>query len=396
MRTKHFNTPSSTQGKRYRRTLLALALAGSLSLSACGVGAKNSQGEAAPTSSQSTSVGSAQTPANGTAEAGGKSGEAASAQNDGTPAPDPRALTGVSEVPELPDPTPIAGNYPQKLPVTLKDFNGNDITIKDTSRILALDIYGTLSRTVISLGYGKNLVGRTISSVEKQLADLPIVTQNGHNLNVEAVLNLKPTLIIADRTIGPPEAIQQLAAAGIPVYMVDPVRHLETNGQLIKTVAQVLGVPAAGEALAQRTDQEVAAAKAKIANWAPKEPMRGAFLYVRGKAGIFFILGSEDGATELLQGVSAKDVAGENGIKTVSPANPEALVKLNPEVIFVMKDGLHSTGDLDGFMSRPGVKQTIAGQKTRLISIPDGISLSFGPQSGQVLELVARALYGVK
>ena len=39
---------------------------------------------------------------------------------------------------------------------------------------------------------------------------------------------------------------------------------------------------------------------------------------------------------------------------------------------------------------------TIAGRNHRVIAIPDGISLSFGPQTGEVLTSVAKALYGVK
>ncbi|MCP6379759.1 ABC transporter substrate-binding protein, partial [Klebsiella pneumoniae] len=83
-------------------------------------------------------------------------------------------------------------------------------TIKSTSRILALDLYGTLSRTLIGLGLGDKIVGRTVSSTEKQLHDRPVVTETGHVLNVEAVAGLKPSVIIADRSVGPKEALDQL------------------------------------------------------------------------------------------------------------------------------------------------------------------------------------------
>lgn len=90
-----------------------------------------------------------------------------------------------------------------------------------------MDLEGTLSRTVIALGYGANIVGKTVSSTEKQLAEVPVVTQNGHTLNVEAILALQPTVILVDRSIGPPEAIEQLRAAGIPIVLVDPARGIE-------------------------------------------------------------------------------------------------------------------------------------------------------------------------
>ncbi|MCS4484386.1 ABC transporter substrate-binding protein [Gleimia sp. 6138-11-ORH1] len=310
--------------------------------------------------------------------------------------PDPHTLTGLTVVEDIADPKPISGDFPAKLPVTITDFENNSVTITDTSRILALDLTGTLSRTVIALGHGDKLVGRTVSSTETQLADIPVVTENGHTLNVEAILSLKPTVIIADRSVGPPEALDQLRAAGIPVVLVDPQRGLEHNSPLIKTVATVLGIPAAGDALAARTQEETDAAIAQIKQWAPEQPIEAAFLYVRGTGGVFFILGSDEGATALIRSVGAKDLATENGITGVTPANAEALVALNPEVIFTMSGGLESTEGLEGLMARPGVSQTRAGKTQRVIAIPDGLSLSFGPQTGETLLAVAKALYGVK
>ncbi|MDO5061172.1 MAG: ABC transporter substrate-binding protein [Actinomycetaceae bacterium] len=310
--------------------------------------------------------------------------------------PDPRSLKGLSVVPDIADPTPISGDFKQTLPVNLTDFENNTVTVTDTSRILALDLSGTLSRTVIALGYGDKLVGRTVSSTETRLKDLPVVTENGHTLNVEAVLNLKPTVIVADRSVGPPEALDQLRAAGIPVVLVDPKRGIDQNDALIKSVSKALGVPEAGDALAKRTKEETDAALAQIKEWVPAKPLEASFLYVRGTGGVFFILGSDEGATELLTGVGAKDLATANGLTGVTPANAEALVALNPEVIFTMSGGLESTEGLAGLMARPGVAETRAGKNQRVIAIPDGLSLSFGPQTGETLLAVAKALYGVE
>ncbi len=309
--------------------------------------------------------------------------------------PDPRSLSGVSEVEALPDPQVIEGDFEQVLPAQVTDEEGNQVTVSSTERIVPLDLYGTISRTVIALGYGDHIVGRTVSSTENQLANLPVVTENGHSINVEAVLSLKPTVIIADRSVGPPEALDQLRAAGVPLVLINPHRSLDSNAKLIASVAAALGADKAGEALNERVEQEISTARQQIAAWAPEKPLDIAFLYVRGSGGIFFILGSEDGATELIEAVGGRDMASANNISGVTPATAESLVTLDPEVIFVMKDGLESTGGLEGFLNRPGVNQTRAGAKQRLIAIPDGVSLAFGPQSADIITAVARALYGV-
>ena len=51
-----------------------------------------------------------------------------------------------------------------QLPVTVTDAQGTEVTVTDTSRVLALDVYGTLARTVFELGLGDHLVGRDIST----------------------------------------------------------------------------------------------------------------------------------------------------------------------------------------------------------------------------------------
>ena len=428
----------------YRR-VAGVGLALTMLVAGCGHSSSTSQGPA----TSSTPVPSVAT----------SSTRAASATSQAArDLPDPHTLRGLTEVPELPDPKPVEGSSAQKLPVTVTDVEGNKVTIKSTSRILALDLYGTLSRTLIGLGLGDKIVGRTVSSTEKQLHDRPVVTENGHVLNVEgnkvtikstsrilaldlygtlsrtliglglgdkivgrtvsstekqlhdrpvvtenghvlnveAVAGLKPSVIIADRSVGPKEALDQLRKSGIPVVLVDPHRSVGSTPQLIRTIADAVGKPDAGEALVKRTQEQIDQAKKQIAAWKPAKPMRVAFLYVRGNAGVFFILGSENGASELIQGVGADDVASDKGITTLVPANAESLVSINPDAIFVMRDGLASTGGMKGLLARAGVANTTAGRKQRVISIPDGISLSFGPQTGEVLTAVAKALYGVK
>lgn len=366
------------------RKHIAAALASALLLTGCGV-------QEAEEIDETTAAQSAQPSTEETAQPSTESAE----PSDAVDVPDPRTLTGLTQVPELSDPEPIEGDFDQTLPVTIVDHEDNEVTVTDTSRILALDLSGSLSRTVIALGYGDSIVGRSISSTEDQLADVPIVTAQGHSLNTEAILNLRPTLVIADRTIGPPEALEQIKASGIPVVLVDPEHKLETNSERIQEVADILGVSEAGEALVERTEAGIDAALEEISAWVPDEPLTVAFLYVRGTAGVFFIFGEDNGTSALIESVGARDAASEHGISGTVPANAESLLMLNPDVIFTMTDGLESTDGVDGLLARPGMSDTTAGKNERIIAIPDGMSLSFGPQTGEVLVAVAKALYGV-
>ncbi|WP_213815941.1 hemin ABC transporter substrate-binding protein [Glaciihabitans sp. dw_435] len=314
----------------------------------------------------------------------------------GTPLPDPHSLTGASTAASISDVVPIATDVTSVLPVTVTDEEGTKVTITDTSRILALDLYGTLAETVVGLGLADKLVGRTVSNTMASMADLPLVTQDGHELNGEAILKLKPTVILTDKSIGPREVQDQLRDAGVAVVFFDGSRSLATVGEQILAVGHALGVDTAAQQLADRSEQEITDAKADIAAMAPSDPakkLRIAFLYVRGAGSIFFILGKGEGADDLIDSLGAIDVATEAGITGARPANSEALLAINPDLILTMTGGVESTGGLKGLLARPGVSDTTAGNNHRVVDMSDGQILSFGPTTGAVLRSLAQAIY---
>jgi iron complex transport system substrate-binding protein len=158
---------------------------------------------------------------------------------------DPRSWEGPTSAVTAPTPVdPVTGPQPQ-LPVTVEDAQGTEVTVADTSRILALDLHGTLSRTVHELGLGGQVVGRDTSTQFAEAADLPLVTQNGHDLNAEAILALDPTVILTDTSLGPWDVVLQMRDAGIPVVVTDSHRGLDNLSSLTMEVADALGGPSA-------------------------------------------------------------------------------------------------------------------------------------------------------
>lgn len=292
---------------------------------------------------------------------------------------------------------PVAEDPAPQLPVTVTDMQGTEVTVTDTSRILALDIYGTLSRVVYELGLGDRLVGRDVSSAYAETADLPLVTAHGHELSAEAILALEPTVILTDTSLGPWDVILQMRDAGIPVVVLDPERDLSAVPELVREVARALGVPEEGELLASRTETEIQAKLSEIAAIAPQDPaekLRVVFLYVRGQSGVYYMFGSGSGADALVTGLGALDVATEIGMDGMRPLNDEGLVKAAPDVILMMSDGLESVGGVDGLLERlPAVASTPAGQKRRIVDMDDAQILSFGPDTADVLDALAVALY---
>ena len=316
-------------------------------------------------------------------------------------AADPRALTGPSTaLIESTAINPVAIDPAQSLPVTVvsRDLDGDrQVVVDDTSRVLALDIAGSIAATVFALGFGDDVVGRDISTTFPEAASLPIVTSSGHAISSEAVLALRPTLVITDGTVGPTDVVLQLREAGVTVVYVDAEPGLSAPAELARQVSAALGSPETGELLAQRLERELAEVLATIASIRPGNPgdrVRILFLYLRGASGIYYLFGEESGADELITGLGGIDVAGEIGWTGLRPMTDEALVAANPDLILVMTGGLESVGGVDGLLAeKPAVGLTRAGETRRFVDMDDGEVLSFGPRTPTVLDALARAIY---
>lgn len=314
---------------------------------------------------------------------------------------DPKTAEGPRTAIVAPDAVePIVDNPAQTLPATVvsHDPGGDrDVVVDDTSRVLALDIAGSLAATVWGLGLGDTLVGRDMSTTFPGTENLPIVTSGAHAVNGESVLALHPTLVITDGSIGPRDVLEQLRDSGVTVVFVDNESSFTGAARLAGDIGDALGVPEVGQQLADRITEQVAATIAQISEIAPATDdgkLRTMFLYLRGGSGIYYLFGEESGASELIHALGARDIAGELGWRGSTPMTDEAMIQADPDVILVMTDGIASAGGVDALLAaKPAIALTTAGQHRRFVDMADGEILSFGPRSALVLDALARALY---
>lgn len=366
----------SSAARRVRRAALSVALAAGLALAGCATAAPAPHAPVSPVADR--------TPL-----------------SELTALADPKAYEGPSTA-VLADAAiaPVAIDPAQDLPVTVtsRDLDGDvEVTITDASRIVAMDLSGSLAATVWGLGFGDRLVGRDISTTFPGVEDLPVITSSGHSVNAEAIIALKPTLVLTDGSIGPLDVVQQLRDVGITVVFVEDTASFDGAVAMAHAVGEILGAPAVGELLAERLQRELDATRAAIAAIAPKDDadrLRIVFLYLRGSAGVYYLFGEESGADDLIEGLAAIDVAGELGWSGMQPLTDEAMVAANPDLILVMSSGLASVGGVDRLVAdKPAIALTTAGQHRRFVDMADGQILSFGPRAADVLDALARAVY---
>lgn len=295
---------------------------------------------------------------------------------------------------------PITDEPEVNLPttVTSDDLSGpRDVTVSRAERVLALDMSGSLAATVWALGLGDRLVGRDISTTFPGVEDLPVVTGSGHAISPEAVLELRPDLIVTDGTIGPLDVVLQLREAGITVVFVREQPGLDAPAALARSVADLFGIPEVGDALATRITEELERVLGTIADNTPQardDKLRMVFLYIRGANGIYYLFGQESGAGDLIEGLGGIDIATEVGWTGLRPMTDEALIEANPDLILVMSDGLESVGGPEELVQlKPAIGLTRAGQNLRFVDMDDSQVLSFGPRTPAIMDALARAIY---
>ncbi|TQM32828.1 heme/hemin ABC transporter substrate-binding protein [Nocardia bhagyanarayanae] len=314
-------------------------------------------------------------------------GSDSEATGSGQRGPSTATVGNLDPVPIGPAPTPV-------LPVTVRSFDGTEVTVTSAERIIAADRYGTLAQTVWALGLGPNLIGRSTSAAFPAVQNLPNVTGGSGSLNVESILALRPTVFLTDTTSAAPAVREQLRAAGVTVVYFDPQRTMDGVAPQIEAVAAALGVPQRGQELAKRTRDEIAAASAAVP--AQDKPLRIAFLYLRSTA-ITMMAGPGSGADSLITAIGGEDAGTVAGLtEPFTAITSEAMIGAAPDVLLVMTDGLSSVGGVDGLLKVPGIAQTPAGKNKRVVDMSDAVLLSFGPNTGRVVAALNEAVYGAK
>ncbi|MFJ1746584.1 hemin ABC transporter substrate-binding protein [Streptomyces sp. NPDC088116] len=319
----------------------------------------------------------------------GCGGNGTGSGNGGTDAADPERHPAASPADRV---EPLATVPEPHLPTTVNSADGGKVTVTSADRVVPLT--GSLNEIVFTLGLGKRVVARDITATFEQAAKLPVVTR-AHDVSAEGVLSLRPTLVLADTTTGPAEAIEQIRDAGIPLVVVEPAKSLDDVGARIDAVAGALGVETAGAELKQRTEQRISRVQQDIPAHASGGPKpRVAFLYLRGSASVYLLGGAGSGASSLLEAAGAVDAGKASGLrKDFTAITSEALAKAAPDAILVMTKGLDSVGGPDGLVKIPGVAETPAGLDRRVVSVDDGVLLNYGPRTDEVLESIVKQLY---
>lgn len=270
----------------------------------------------------------------------------------------------------------------------VNDADGKPVVVRDTSRIVVIGT--SLAETVQALGAADRVVGVDNPSTE-YLPQFSSAAKVGSRttLNAEGILSRKPSVVILTSDCGPPQVIEQLRGAGIPILSLTPNYTIEQVKARTSTIAALLGLSEKGAELNRAIDTDLEAAKALLAN--KKSTPKVMFVGRGPNMPNATMSGTGTTIDEMI-----KLAGGENPMKDFTgfrPMTDEAVVAAAPDIILMTEKSFERSGGIDGVLQFPGVSATPAGRDRRIVAVSDMYFQGFGPGVGKAVRELAMKFF---
>lgn len=257
----------------------------------------------------------------------------------------------------------------------------------DSSRLVAIG--GSVTEIVYALGEEDRLIARDSTSVfPPEALELPDVGYM-RALSPEGVLAVNPSLIITLEGSGPPEAVEVLQKASIPMVTIPDQFDREGILEKVRIVGEALGVSDKAAALAQQIEDDIDNAEELTADVAERKKV----LFVLSLQGGRVLASGTDTAAD---GIIAM-AGGINAVKEYpgyKQLTDEAIIKAAPDLILAMDRGGDHATQVDQLIAHPAIAATPAAQTKNVVRMDGAFLLGFGPRTAAAARDLAHALYG--
>ncbi len=241
----------------------------------------------------------------------------------------------------------------------------------------------SLTETVCELGGCQRLVGvDRYSNWPAHVKTLPVVG-GGMDPNIEAIVALKPDLVLVSMAS---RSVARLQALGLKVVALEPRTHADAQAML-RTVGQLLDLPPA-----QGADRVWSAIEARLQeverSMAPA--LRGQTVYFEVNRGPF-AAGESSFIGETLARLGMRNIVGAQ-LGPFPRINPEFVVRADPDFILGGDRSLGTSGEPYPGWGRLRAMQ--AGRVCRFVPAELDVLVRAGPRMAEGAALMARCLNG--
>lgn len=194
-------------------------------------------------------------------------------------------------------------------------------------------------------------------------------------LSAENIIALAPTQFIGTEEAGPPDVLQKIKNAGIPVTILNAHYRYEDAVERIITLGKIINKNNEADALANIMKAQWTTLQARIKD----NPIKPRILFVLSHSpNQIMVAGQHTGAESIIQyanGINAID--GFQGYKTLTP---EAVISAQPDIVLFTTQGIDAMGGVENALRIPGISQTNAGKYKRILALDAVYMLGFGPR----------------
>lgn len=257
-----------------------------------------------------------------------------------------------------------------------------------SERIVSLG--GCVTETLYAIGAGDRVVG--VDSSSRWPLGAQKLPQVGYHrtLGAEGILALNPTRVLGTTQAGPPEALEKIRSAKVPVTLLPEPTSLESALTLMQSVADDVGKPSEGRALTTAIRSQIT----RLRDQLPAGERPRVLVVLSAHGGSPLAAGAYT-AADLMIGLAGGVNAGSEftGFK---PLSAEAVMRLAPQVIVVPDHALPMMGGREAVLKLPGFADTPAGREQRLVVMDSLLLLGLGPRLAEGAAQLASAIHARK
>ena len=304
----------------------------------------------------------------------------------------PETAPAVTSAPtDLPEPAATTEPSPTEPPVpssiSVTDGLDRSITLNGPAqRIVSLAPSNT--EILYAIGAGEQVVGRDdFTNYPEEAASLPTIGGSFSGFNNEAIVNLKPDLVLAAE-LNTPEQVKALEDLGLTVYYLSNPIDIEGMYENLMIVAALTGHEEQAVELTESLKERVAAVTEKVSA-APDQPKVFYELdstdpnapYTAGSGTFIDTLITMAGGQNI--GRALKDPYGQLSV--------EELLVQNPDIILLGDAAYGAT--VESVTQRAGWDQIEAVQNGNIYPFNDDLASRPGPRLVDALEELARLIH---
>lgn len=247
------------------------------------------------------------------------------------------------------------------------------------------------SEIIFALQAQDDIVAVDVSSTyPSEVKKLPTVGYH-RALSAEAILAMKPTLILQDNNIGPEHVVKQLNDLKIP--MKDFGKHsntIEGTDSLIREMGVYFHKEQRADSLCTKlkNDMNVALEEAKQY----KDSVKVLVIHFGQATNHYLVMTKKGTGAKMVEWAGGKmAVDDKKGMKQLSP---EVVAESDPDVILLTDFGYDRLGgSMQKIKELPGVASTKAFQNNRIYRIEEHDLVYMGPRTGENVVLIQKLIH---